>query len=200
VLGFEPRKPPYVVKTLHEDGVKGLPTHEVPWRDGTRTRSARHSDFSLLLVPILQSPEIEVLSGEARVSKANSPTGWVLSVTLSLFLTPRSPSLVTLPAHKAAFRVRGGNDRDVVAGTLRGFFSHVVGSLAEARNISFLYCHGPGEAAMTLSGSAQGDVARELETLVVEGSLVPAPTGPPSIFRTTLKQVTGTDPEHFIWR
>lgn len=63
-LGFETDRPPYVVRRSG-DG----PNREVPWRDGTRVRSANRYDLLKVLVPTLARPRIRALEpGTATVS------------------------------------------------------------------------------------------------------------------------------------
>lgn len=57
-LGFESDRVPYVVKVSEGGEV----SREVPWREGTRTRSANRSDLLRLLVPVMSRPRVTVLS------------------------------------------------------------------------------------------------------------------------------------------
>jgi hypothetical protein len=69
-LYFQTDQVPYVVKNPAYGATKGDPVElEVPWRDGTRIRSADHSDLILLLSP-LQNPalKIEVRKGRRFVN------------------------------------------------------------------------------------------------------------------------------------
>lgn len=60
--GFDTSRPPYVVR-LQADA----PNREVPWREGTRVRSANRHDLLRLLVPLAGHPEVAVLSGRVDV-------------------------------------------------------------------------------------------------------------------------------------
>jgi hypothetical protein len=58
VLGlfFNTERAPYVLKTAAN------PELEIPWRDGTRTRSARRHELLRILAPTIAMPQIEVLA------------------------------------------------------------------------------------------------------------------------------------------
>jgi len=43
-LLFETDRAPFVIKVSEFGKMKGLPSHEVPWREGTEIRTARRSD------------------------------------------------------------------------------------------------------------------------------------------------------------
>jgi hypothetical protein len=201
VLAFDPESAPYVVKTGHQSGVPGIPTHEVPWREGTRTRTAQRQDLLRILVPTLRAPEIEVLSGEVRISAANSPTGWQLSASLRLYITPRSRELVTLPAHRAKLTIASEDGRPVHEGDfLTGFFSHIDGSMAEAVSSAQVYCAGPGSTQLSVGGIAKQNEAGLADRLLIAGSLGPAPEGPAAKLRTTFERVRGAGSDTMIWR
>src|SRR5262249_28018258 len=59
-LLFETDRAPFVVKA--RDGYL-----EVPWREGTRTNSARRSDLVRLLTPVLRLPQFEVMGGRVEL-------------------------------------------------------------------------------------------------------------------------------------
>lgn len=61
-LLFETDRAPYVVKNPVYGRFKGdLAEFEVPWREGTRIKTARRSDLIRLLAPLELLPEIEIL-------------------------------------------------------------------------------------------------------------------------------------------
>ncbi len=85
-LFFETDRAPYVVKNPDFNKVKGKIKFEVPWREGTSTRTARRSDLLRLLVPITHKPKIEILGGELVCSenRASGALSWNL-VALKLY-------------------------------------------------------------------------------------------------------------------
>jgi hypothetical protein len=97
-LLFETDRAPYVVKNPLF-GTKGVVvSREVPWREGTRTRSARRSDLIKLLVPILSLPEIEVLGGKLTVHEQEEKWRWLLK--LDVYMTPQIGAVCTIPFHQ----------------------------------------------------------------------------------------------------
>ena len=91
-LLFETERLPFVVR--NPDG--GTIAFEVPWRDGTGVRSARREDLIRLLVPRLQLPDFELLSG---VLTADDATGW-WALRLDFYVVPLSADRIVLPFHK----------------------------------------------------------------------------------------------------
>ncbi|BAZ30430.1 hypothetical protein NIES4074_28900 [Cylindrospermum sp. NIES-4074] len=113
-LLFETDHAPYVVK--NPDG--GQITHEVPWREGRRTRSAKRSDLIRLLSPIQKVPSFEVLSGTLVVYR-DMPSGapqpinvtwqgdekgvnrlWILR--LEIYVEPKNGNKLIIPFHRCS--------------------------------------------------------------------------------------------------
>jgi hypothetical protein len=102
---------PYVVKT----GTPGGFSHEVPWRNGTSTRSARRLQLLRLLSPIGKPPSVELLRAALEV-KYNEHKNvaarcgileWQLD--LDLYFVPRTPDPIVIPKWQtlASFEVPG---------------------------------------------------------------------------------------------
>jgi hypothetical protein len=97
-LYFETDRAPYVIKNARYGVVSGSSiAFEVPWREGTRIRTAGRSDLIRLLVPILTAPEVEVQGGELTVSKTDN-YHWYLNV--HLYVIPQAPMSVVIPFYK----------------------------------------------------------------------------------------------------
>lgn len=96
-LYFETSRAPFVVKNPLHNSEKGPIEYEVPWRDGTRTRTARHEDLVRILVPVARVPEIEVR--EARVEFGKTSSGfWNAKYAIGIFAVVRSP--IVIAAHR----------------------------------------------------------------------------------------------------
>lgn len=95
-LYFETDRAPYVVKNpkFGQPGVKV--ELEVPWRDGTRTRSAKRSDLIRILSPRAKLPVIHVLHSTIEYRVRANPPDW-FAIT-SLFVIPQD-SPVTIARH-----------------------------------------------------------------------------------------------------
>ena len=97
-LLFETGRAPFVTK----NPAGGPISLEVPWREATSVRSARREDLIRLLVPLLRTPELELLDGEIRVFQGSSigePP--IFESTLALYVVPRDDHRLVAPAHKA---------------------------------------------------------------------------------------------------
>ena len=83
---------------------------EVPWREGTGIRSARREDLIRLLVPALNLPAFEVLKVTALASPVDASDQYpekrlAWSVSVELYVTPRTSERVVLPMHRASLEL-----------------------------------------------------------------------------------------------
>jgi len=97
-LLFETDQAPYVVK-YHKD----LNFLEVPWRQGTRVRSAKRAELVSLLVPMINSPQFEIVSARANVTQNYKNC---IDLTLELYNTTRPEEWITIPFHKCSASLR----------------------------------------------------------------------------------------------
>jgi hypothetical protein len=81
-LLFDTNRAPFLVKNpIFGKPNGGSVSLEVPWREGTATRSATRSDLIRLLVPLGQMPTVEVLTGYLRANiVAQGSLGWYLEM------------------------------------------------------------------------------------------------------------------------
>lgn len=106
-LLFDTDRAPYVVRNPAAGKENGGPVElEVPWREGTAVRSARHADLIRILVPIARAPSIEILGGSFNVSvsqvkKSGQRPAQALGVLvqLALYATSRNSDRVVIPFH-----------------------------------------------------------------------------------------------------
>ncbi len=106
-LCFETDRAPYVVRNPSFGIERGVSiSHEVPWREGTRTRSASRADLIRLLAPSMKLPEIDVLGGEL-VASASAERHWVWTLRLEAYITPQIGLPCVLPFHQceASFEI-----------------------------------------------------------------------------------------------
>jgi len=102
-LLFETERAPFVVKNPCFGKKDGGPVErEVPWREGTRVRSARRADLVRLLSPLQALPDFEVLSGtlvaKREISEGESVLVWRL--ILELYVETPSEDRVVIPFHR----------------------------------------------------------------------------------------------------
>jgi len=123
-LMFDASRSPFTVRNPAFGQSSGGPVErEVPWREGTRVRSATREDLIRLLVPLQQLPDVEILTGRATASikpAGNAayaePTDGFFgtehlewSVELEMYVTPALGTLVVLPVHRTTILFRDGD-------------------------------------------------------------------------------------------
>lgn len=103
-LCFDTSRFPYVVKNPVFGQKSGGPVEfEVPWREGTRTRTATRSDMVLMLSPLIGMPRIQVLSGELRFIAASPHTGNPhLELMVLTYVSVPDSTPITFPFHKCS--------------------------------------------------------------------------------------------------
>lgn len=79
---------------------------EVPWREGTKVRSATRTDLIRLLVPLQRLPEVEVL--EARISHVVEKGHSQFNCEASIYVLPHGSESVNLLTHRCqgGFRIQ----------------------------------------------------------------------------------------------
>lgn len=111
-LTIDTSRAPYVVRNpAFGLAAGGNVDSEVPWRDGTSTRTARRSDLLRILVPTIASPTVQLLDGELELIEKDQPDSRLYSLHVNLYL--RLPFLVQpliFPDHDAEIVVSVGGD------------------------------------------------------------------------------------------
>jgi len=113
-LLFETDRAPFVVKNSAHGATGAGPVElEVPWREGTRVRTANRSELLRILSPLQRLPSFEVLDGEIELTTLNIQAGlrseWELS--LKIYVIPKATPVV-LPFHKCkgSFKIEGADN------------------------------------------------------------------------------------------
>lgn len=115
-LLFETDRAPYVIKNPAYGKIKGVSAEfEVPWRDSTRTRTARRSDLIRLIAPLELLPEVEIIDtsltatigGKSPSTSNYYPDG--LNFTADLYIVPKNRQRIVIPFHrcKVEFEILG---------------------------------------------------------------------------------------------
>lgn len=105
-LFIETDRAPYVVRNPNfGSNQKGSIEFEVPWREGTRTRTARREDLLRLLVPTLKTPSFEILNAELITNiREDAQEGhkllWILN--LYFYCIPNTTDRIVIPCHKCS--------------------------------------------------------------------------------------------------
>ena len=175
-LLFDSTHAPYLVKIPGDERAGGA-SLEVPWREGTATRSARHEDLVRILVPHLRLPAIEVLSCHAEATPSiqdHAMRSWHLIA--ELYLTPFVEERVVIPWHLATIRFHTvdshkGFEIPRVRVTASGPFSASLGTIHSPFVVTGgaeVIVDAPGAIAVSGSGVSAATECREGMPLIVE--------------------------------
>ena len=102
-LVFETDRAPFVIKNPVFGKHTGGPVErEVPWREGTRVRSATRADLLKILSPLQLLPNLEVLAAQLQAKKTREKDKILCwwSLTLDLYAEPLGENRVTIPFHR----------------------------------------------------------------------------------------------------
>jgi hypothetical protein len=103
-LHFETDRAPFVVRNPTFGVESGVSiAFEVPWREGTQTRTATRSDLVRLLVPLLQLPDVETLGGEFILRKYDKYR-WYIQI--EFYMTPHLGTSIVIPFHRCEVLVK----------------------------------------------------------------------------------------------
>ncbi|MCM1565318.1 MAG: ATP-binding protein [Dehalobacter sp.] len=96
-LFFETDRAPYVIKCSGN----GPSEREIPWREGTRTRSARRDEIIRILAPLQKLPRLEILDAIAYGHfRPNKPGVLNLLFKVTLYAETYQQETIVIPAHK----------------------------------------------------------------------------------------------------
>lgn len=105
---------PYVVKVPESGTVKGLAASlEVPYREGTRVRSATHAQLVRMLSAFHAMPIVDAVDGSIHLDREG--THLRLRVTLRFDVLPSSPDIVSLQARKCEAYLDGGTGSEAAS-------------------------------------------------------------------------------------
>lgn len=186
-LFFETDRFPFVVKTT--DG-----RLEVPWREGTLTRSAHRSELLKLLVPLQFLPTLEVLGGEARIKQYNNANkSW--RVYLELYIEPKGDMRLVIPFHRcrASLEVGGVNVQLTEVQFLPPAFLNKNFSKTIENTNDELLVYGPGKVNFSAFASIQ-DLPQDLNCdIEINASLMPVGAEYPVLFTVRLEKSSATE-------
>jgi hypothetical protein len=190
-LLLETASAPFVVKNPSFGTPSGGPVAlEVPWREMTSVRTARHSDLIRLLVPQLRLPSIEVLDASLNGSRHEKSTGRVVgdfgpgfkwNLRLTLYVVPRNSELLIFPAHLVSVTIK----EPVSLGELPLHFYVSHGMISD--RTTDLAVEGPSRVVIEASGEYEGVEAPGSQATVTV-RLVPAGSDQRVVIACELKQ------------
>jgi hypothetical protein len=100
-LLFETDRAPFLVK----NPAGGSIDWEVPWREGTKTRSVRRANLIRLLSGLTALPDVELLDASLRASPSDEKETLRWRLEFTLYISPQSDRLV-IPFHRCKAEIR----------------------------------------------------------------------------------------------
>lgn len=172
-LLFETDRAPFVVKNPSYGKEKDQIKFEVPWREGTSTRTASRNDLIQLLVPISHSPRVEVIGGELTCSvhrSNNALLRWNL-VALKLYVEPVTRNEINFAFHRCEVSIQIPNiSEKIILANIRIKPPYVPDSSAPP-NLSYYTPMKPDtinsahtESEIFFQGPGRGDLSGNAET------------------------------------
>lgn len=95
-LAFQTDAAPFVISVPAQGSVD----REVPWRQGTRVRSAKREELLRVLVPLQRKPEVTVLHADLSESTKSGGSNSYWSARVVVYLVPRTPEPIWILKHK----------------------------------------------------------------------------------------------------
>ncbi len=173
-LLFDTQRAPFVVKNPAFGEERGGPVSlEVPWREGTSTRSARRSDLLRILSPLQTLPKFEILGGflNARIPREPQTELW-WTFRLELYVEPQNEELLVIPFHKCKARCElpSFGWRELIKLSLSPPYSQTIGTGGSVSvNMSRTIERTPSEVLIT--GAGKINFKSEVATSLISGSL-----------------------------
>lgn len=217
-LHFDTSRAPFVV-TNPSGGPIAL---EVPWREGTKVRSARREDLVRLLVPTQRAPVIDVLGGVAQgsfVTDLIRSNILNLGIELELYIVPMSADRVVIPFHYCQVDVAVSEgavhfDRAEISSLAppMRLRSTVLGSVAFgppdseldsvtiAATSSEIVVDGPGRVVLRASVDCPDADPDSLESVTVRGKCRAVNTAAAAGFRVVLARQENTQHGNMRWQ
>lgn len=107
-LCFATDRAPYVVNNPAFNSESGGPVSlEVPWREGTRTRTANRSNLIQMLAPMQLRPSLELLRGNLHVKteEDKGAAARFLYAYIEFYIAPRVENTTVFPFHRISVSV-----------------------------------------------------------------------------------------------
>lgn len=202
---FDTTRAPFVVKNPDYGKPNGGSVErEVPWREGTKVRTARRTDLLRILVPAARVPEALVLDGSVQV--VNSSTGATnCFVFLNLYFTPQGPEEVAIPFHRCSAALKAPAQPIIQLSSIslapRGHL--LIGGVVQSHTIraseSEVLMGGPGLAEFRAHAVVDHRTIAAANVLMVDLSLLPTHTDKPLKIAVECQKASDGTPEKARW-
>jgi hypothetical protein len=204
---FATDRAPFLVRNPLFGVTKGeVVAWEVPWREGTATRTARRRDLIRLLTPLQTAPEVIAFGGWLSYSHDRSGSGnWFMSLDLYIDM-PVGESLV-IADHRLIVDVEWPQWRLPMDAKLYGPGEPTL-PIGRTRNTTVSLSHrgdgqliveGPGPVDVIARGFIEPAEAVELETCFATVQFVPSRSSRRTTVRTRLVPVMADTDEIARW-
>jgi hypothetical protein len=189
---------PYVVRNPNF-GTAGHPIAlEVPWRDGTKTRTATRADLIRTLTPLQRLPSLEILDGYVAVRPHAEGGDPLWTVRLLVYIVPEESGHLVLPGRKVRLVVEfpGIPHKEVIdAAHFQGAPSPLITSTG-----SELIADGAGQVWITASKRARFVAAiASPEEMNVVAQISPAGSDRATVAQVRLRPVAPEGNELARW-
>jgi len=191
-LVFETDRSPYVVKASND-------RLEVPWREGTRVRSATREDLLRLLWRLHRLPTLEQRRGSMTATFGGDAAGPFVEWTLEawLYVYPEGEGYVVFPVHKCIIAARIGEALTLTFDPPRfvpgGIPSHLMATPHD------LTVEGPGMVVLTASTKIPGTSAPFVAPAVADIRLMPAGGDVPAVITLVMNTVQNEGGRQYRW-
>jgi hypothetical protein len=183
-LLFETDRAPFVIKNP-QYGAGGVRiAYEVPWREGTSTRTADRSDLIRLLVPMLNLPEVEILDAVLKLRKRDKNL-WSLRV--NFYVIPQMEYPLVIPFHRCEASVNfpsslgrldlGNMNLRPPSKPIAGSSMRVVGWESDSHTVSSTHnqiiVQGPGVVILSAEAWTDHPTGMDSEVVGMQAKLFP---------------------------
>ena len=160
-LHFSTDRSPYVVKAVQG----GSPELEVPWRAGTRTRSAKRHELLRLLLPAIRVPEAILLSCTGRIG-ATAEHRLDFQGRANVYIEQLQDVVAVLPSHQMTGTLTLFGESHVLNVQPSLSATNLPGGIEQVRD--GIYCRRPAVARLGIGGQLtqiEGDTGERLRDL-----------------------------------
>jgi hypothetical protein len=116
-LAFDSEEAPFLIKNPSKGTERTeVIEFEVPWREGTMTRSARRGELLSILYRRVPLPDFEVRSAKYRIHHGQERQDEAVvkgAIDLEIYIVPRSTDPIVLPVHRVSWSIDGQEAREV---------------------------------------------------------------------------------------
>lgn len=180
-LHFETDRAPFLVKNPKYGEPDGGPVkYEVPWREGSSTRTAQRSDLLLMLSPQARLPQFEVLEGSITMKQVGVSEDMTCAwdVVITLYAHKDTTDLLAIPFHQCEVACDLGHNGHYVEFSETYLLPDDMSANNRTINSTYteLLLYGPGQFELHATGKTDSSYAGKTggrSSIPVKASLRP---------------------------